>query len=147
MSQKRNKKGHPALRVFVKTLLVILLIGGGRLAAFRYVRPLKKAVVNEVVKEAAQEAVVSSGGYISEEQVQQALNSMSSDDREKLETILDDHADPSTISRIGSYVASGDYNSAYDYAKETLSPEEMQELQDLYSKYIGTLSSGDVSLP
>ena len=29
MSQKRNKKGHPALRVFVKTLLVILLIGGG----------------------------------------------------------------------------------------------------------------------
>ena len=134
MSQKRNKKGHPALRVFVKTLLVILLIGGGLLAAFRYVRPLKKAVVNEVVKEAAQEAVVSSGA-------------MSSDDREKLETILDDHADPSTISRIGSYVASGDYNSAYDYAKETLSPEEMQELQDLYSKYIGTLSSGDVSLP
>ena len=145
MSQKRNKKGHPALRVFVKTLLVILLIGGGLLAAFRYVRPLKKAVVNEVVKEAAQEAVVSSGGYISEEQVQQALNSMSSDDREKLETILDDHADPSTISRIGSYVASGDYNSAYDksYASAAAYLEKYPSISFILDIHRDAISDAD----
>ena len=152
MARRRYRKSHP-FRKFIITLLVVLAAG----TAFLWqAGPLKQKVAQKVgtqIMETAADSVAgkiaeASGGAISKEaakqEIQQGLDTMSSEDKETLTGIVENHMDSKAVSEITGQVLQGNVQEAAKSAAEELTPEEYQKLQELAQKYLGeSLPAGE----
>ena len=152
MARRRYRKSHP-FRKFIITLLVVLAAG----TAFLWqAGPLKQKVAQKVdtqIMETAADSVAgkiaeASGGAISKEaakqEIQQGLDTMSSEDKETLTGIVENHMDSKAVSEITGQVLQGNVQEAARSAAEELTPEEYQKLQGLAQKYLGqSLPAGE----
>ena len=143
--RRRYRKSHP-FRNFIITLLIVLASG---VVILWQAGPLKQKVAQKVgtqIMETAADSAASkiaeaSGGAISEEaakqEIQQGLDSMSSEDRESLTEIVENHMDSKSVSEITGQILQGNIQEAAKSAAEELTPEEYQKLQEIAQKYLG----------
>lgn len=134
-SRKRRKsRAFQKLIVIVIVLIIVVLV-----SFFCIFRPLKERLVSTV----AQELITSQlpSGTLSDADAEAILDSMSPEDRAMIEDIISSHISAGTISDIMSYVSSGDMAGLRDYARNSLSEEEMNHLLSIYEKYQDTIDS------
>lgn len=146
MSRYKRRRRHHPIRNFIITLLLVLIAGG---AVLWQLGPLKHKtaelvgtkIIESAADSAASQIASASGGTVTEaearQQIEQGLNSMESEDREKLTDIIENHMDSTTVADIAGQVMSGDIQGAEEAAAGELSAEEYQQLQELAQKYLG----------
>lgn len=133
--KRKKKKKH----VFAVTLFRTVLILGILAAAFYIGKDfLKKkieekaaeTIVNEMTKSDAAQTTLPDG-----RSAQNVYNSMSEDDKETVQNIVDNHMDAKTAKELQKYASSGDTESLKQYADDNLTEEEKAQLEELYEKY------------
>lgn len=136
MAKRRKKKSSGAKLVQFLLMLVILglVIFIFKIAVWDAI--LKKKAVNYAVSSVIEQVAASSGVSVTSEEVEEVLNSMDPEDQEKLNTIIEENVDSEAVSTISSYVSNGDMESAAEYVQENLSEENVEDLQELYDKYL-----------
>ncbi|SHI80304.1 hypothetical protein SAMN02745229_03656 [Butyrivibrio fibrisolvens DSM 3071] len=136
MAKRRKKKSSGAKLVQFLLMLVILglVIFIFKIAVWDAI--LKKKAVNYAVSNVIEQVAASSGVSVTSEEVEEVLNSMDPEDQEKLNTIIEENVDSEAVSTISSYVSNGDMESAAEYVQENLSEENVEDLQELYDKYL-----------
>lgn len=136
MAKRRKKKSSGAKLVQFLLMLVILglVIFIFKIAVWDAI--LKKKAVNYAVSNVIEQVAASSGVSVTSEEVEEVLNSMEPEDQEKLNAIIEENVDSEAVSTITSYVSNGDMESAAEYVQENLSEENVEDLQELYNKYL-----------
>lgn len=137
MSKKKKKKKsiiHKILPVvFTLLIIAVILI----LTKIYVYEPFKKQAVSTLTEKLFQSQIsadttLPDGTTVNAKEI---LDSMSSDDQETVQDIIDNHISPSTIKEASSYLSSGDTEGLKNYAESMLSDSEIQEVEDLYEKY------------
>lgn len=145
MSNRRRKKNTGAKII---QFLLILIILGLVIFIFKIAvwdSMLKKKAVNYAVSNVIEQVAASSGVSVTSKEVEEVLNSMDPEDQETLNTIIEENVDQEAVSTITSYVSNGDMESAAEYVQENLSEENVEDLQQLYDKYLAD-EYGDIDI-
>ena len=145
MSKRRKKKSSGAKLVQFLLMLVIL---GLVIFIFKFAvwdGILKKKAVNYAVSNVIEQVAASSGVSVTSEEVEKVLDSMEPEDQEKLNAIIEENVDSEAVSTVTSYISSGDVESAAQYVQENLSEENVEDLQELYDKYLAD-EYGDIDI-
>ncbi|PWT26976.1 hypothetical protein [Butyrivibrio fibrisolvens] len=145
MSNRRRKKNTGAKLI---QFLLILVILGLVIFIFKIAvwdSMLKKKAVNYAVSNVIEQVAASSGVSVTSKEVEEVLNSMDPEDQETLNTIIEENVDQEAVSTITSYVSNGDMESAAEYVQENLSEENVEDLQQLYDKYLAD-EYGDIDI-
>ena len=145
MSNRRRKKNTGAKLI---QFLLILVILGLVIFIFKIAvwdSMLKKKAVNYAVSNVIEQVAASSGVSVTSKEVEEVLNSMDPEDQETLNTIIEENVDQEAVSTITSYVSNGDMESAAEYVQEKLSEENVEDLQQLYDKYLAD-EYGDIDI-
>ena len=131
MSRRRRKK-RSAAGVFLKTLVIVLVIAGILFYAKGFVKQKVEDKVAETVVDqiATSDVSLPDGGSAGK-----IYSSMSTEDQEKVKKIVDNHMNTEAASKVQQFVTSGDKEGLKQYAQESLTQEEQDELQELYNKY------------
>jgi hypothetical protein len=87
---------------------------------------IAETVVNEAIKQYAGDSA---------EDVQKVMDSVTAEDKEKVTEILTDNLSLEAIDDVKSYVSNNDVDGLMEYAQETLTAEEYNELTDIFQKY------------
>jgi hypothetical protein len=145
MSNRRRKKNTGAKLIQFLLILVILglVIFIFKIAVWDSL--LKKKAVNYAVSNVIEQVAASSGVSVTSKEVEEVLNSMDPEDQETLNTIIEENVDQEAVSTITSYVSNGDMESAAEYVQENLSEENVEDLQQLYDKYLAD-EYGDIDI-
>ncbi len=145
MSNRRIKKNSGAKLIQFLLILVILglVIFIFKIAVWDSI--LKKKAVNYAVSNVIEQVAASSGVSVTSKEVEEVLNSMDPEDQETLNTIIEENVDQEAVSTITSYVSNGDMESAAEYVQENLSEENVEDLQQLYDKYLAD-EYGDIDI-
>ena len=145
MAKRRKKKSSGAKLVQFLLMLVILglVIFIFKIAVWDAI--LKKKAVNYAVSNVIEQVAASSGVSVTSEEVEKVLDSMEPEDQEKLNAIIEENVDSEAVSTISSYVSNGDMESAAEYVQENLSEENVEDLQELYDKYLAG-EYGDIDI-
>ena len=137
MAKKKKKKKsiiHKILPVvFTLVIIAVILI----LTKIYVYEPFKKQAVSTLTEKLLQSQIsadttLPDGTTVNAREI---LDSMSSDDQETVQDIIDNHISPSTIKEASSYLSSGDTEGLKNYAESMLSDSEIQEVEELYEKY------------
>ena len=145
MSNRRRKKNTGAKLI---QFLLILVILGLVIFIFKIAvwdSMLKKKAINYAVSNVIEQVAASSGVSVTSKEVEEVLNSMDPEDQETLNTIIEENVDQEAVSTITSYVSNGDMESAAEYVQENLSEENVEDLQQLYDKYLAD-EYGDIDI-
>jgi len=142
MSKEKGKKRRSGLGVlillaFVAVVLLIIYMNLERREDGSIKNPITSAaagvVSDKVIEKVIKEEAVKYGA--SEEQIQQVLDSVSEEDKETVQNIVEEHMTEETVDEIKDAISTGDTATLIDYANESLSDEEKQQLFGLYEKY------------
>lgn len=132
MSRKKRKK-HTGLKIFL-FLVVICIVGG--IVSWKQIKSVTSQKAAEVVVEKLLDSKISSDkavyGNLSAKDI---YNSMDDADKQVVTDIITDHMTPENIKNVEQYVTSGDTAGLEQYAKDNLSTEETQTIQNMYEKY------------
>lgn len=139
MTYTSKRKTHLGLKVFL-WIVVILVIIGIAVKFFIY-DPLKEKAVSALAEKLIQSEIASDTDATSDINAEEVLDSMSDEDKDTLNQLIDDNISADTISDVSSYLANGDTDGLKEYAKDTLSDDELQEVKDLYEKYKDELTT------
>jgi hypothetical protein len=122
---------------FARFLLVLaILICVGILFKLTVWDGLKKKAVRYAAGEAVERIISSSGASISREEIEEKIDSMDQEDQDRLESIIENHIDAGTVRDVTGFVTSGDIEGAQKYVEQKLTKEDIEELEDLYNKYL-----------
>lgn len=128
-----EKKKHSGLRRFITVIVIIgvICLGGWYLTTHVLKQKVESVVTDRLLNEAIQSAGMDS------ETVQEIVNSMDPEDKQKVEDIVDDHVNTETIKDVQGYISDGDTQGLKQYAKSQLSDQEQAELYGIAKKYAG----------
>lgn len=129
---KKRKKKKSFLGTVFKTIVILGIIALIIYFAGGYV---KKKIEEKAAQEIVNQLAASDTALPDGESAKDVYNSMSDEDKQKVQDIVDNHLDAKTASDIQSYVTKGDTEGLKDYARQNLSSDEQQELLEMYDKY------------
>ena len=137
MSKSKKRGRSRALQKFIMIIVILVIVF--LISFFCVYRPLKQHFISAV----AQELIASqiSSGELSDDDIQAILDSMSEEDRSVLEDIINSHFSISSLSDILSFLRSGDLAGLRDYARNSLTEEELTQIRAIYNKYEDTINS------
>ena len=130
----KKRKKTPKIRVVILILELVALVA---LLLYFGKTKIEKTIVHKTTDQVIETIVTDQARKMgaSDAEVQQVLNQITEDDKQVVEEIVLNHFDSDTIDKGTEYVLSGDVEGLKQYASQTLSPEETQELMNLYEKY------------
>ena len=126
---KKKKSALPTLLGVLAALVVIVAVG-----YFVVFRPLKSKVVDTVAEKAITSVAEQAG--VDASQATELYNSMDEEDKEVVQDMIEEHADAETVQKAVDLYKNGDTAALKDMAQSELSDEEINELKDLYQKYV-----------
>ena len=121
--------------VFLLLIIMLLLIAYLILSGKGNSNPVTQGIQREVTKQAVDKVITEqSGGEVSLGEIEKQ---MSEDDAETFNEIVDKYSDSGLVSEAISVYSSngGDLGATADELKDKVSPEDIEALQELYSKY------------
>ena len=132
MAKRRRRRRHNFAGIFIQILIVLLIIGG----LIYYGRGFVKQKVEDKVAESIVTQIAGSESSLSNgKSAGEVYQSMSTQDQKKIQTIVDDHLDSQTASKVQQYITKGDTQGLKEYAQNSLTTEERAQLKELYEKY------------
>ncbi|MBQ9512054.1 MAG: hypothetical protein IJR58_02555 [Lachnospiraceae bacterium] len=96
---------------------------------------LKKKAASYATQKAVEVIVRESGARVEQEQIKEIYETLPEEDRQTVESIVEEHINAQTAAEVTTYLQNRDKEGLKQYAEETLSEEELQELKQLYDKY------------
>ena len=121
--------------VFLFAIVIILLVG------YFVALPKKKTKAAGVVAEKLLESQITSDtSAIAGVNAQEILDAMNDTDRATVDQIITNHMSADTMKEASSYITSGDTAGLKQFAKDTLTASELEQIKELYNKYKGQVS-------
>ena len=121
--------------VFLFAIVIILL------ASYFVALPKIKTKATGIVAEKLLESQITSDtSAIAGVNAQEILDAMSDTDRATVDQIITNHMSADTMKEASSYITSGDTAGLKQYAKDTLTASELEQIKELYNKYKGQVS-------
>lgn len=138
MSRKRRKK-HTGLKILL-FILVICIVGG--IVFWKQIKSVTSQKAAEVVVEKLLDSKISADKAVyGDLTAKDIYNSMDDADKQVVTDIITDHMTADNIKNVEQYVTAGDTAGLEQYAKDNLSTEETQTIQNMYEKYKDQLNS------
>lgn len=119
--------------VFLIAIVIILLIG-----YFVALPKIKTKAAGVVAEKLLESQISSDNSAIAGINAQEILDAMSDSDRATVDQIITNHMSADTMKEASSYITSGDTAGLKQYAKDTLTASELEQIKELYNKYKGT---------
>ncbi len=119
--------------VFLIAIVIILLVG-----YFVALPKIKTKAAGVVAEKLLESQISSDASAIAGVNAQEILDAMSDTDRETVDQIITHHMSAETMKEATSYITSGDTAGLKQYAKDTLTESEMEQIRELYNKYKST---------
>ncbi|MBP7348450.1 MAG: hypothetical protein KA965_07190 [Butyrivibrio sp.] len=96
---------------------------------------MKQKVEDKVAESIVTQIAGSESSLSNGKSAREVYQSMSTQDQKKIQTIVDDHLDSQTASKVQQYITKGDTQGLKEYAQNSLTTEERAQLKELYEKY------------
>ncbi len=132
---QRSSAGKWAAIVVLLLFIMAMLIGYLIISGNGNSNPVTQEIQREVTKKAVDKVITEqSGGNVSLGEIE---SQMSEDDAETFNDIVDKYSDSGLISEAISVYSSngGDLGATADELRDKVSPEDIETLKELYSKY------------
>ena len=121
--------------VFLFAIVIILLV------SYFVAQPKIKTKAAGVVAEKLLESQITSDtSAIAGVNAQEILDAMNDTDRATVDQIITNHMSADTMKEASSYITSGDTAGLKQFAKDTLTASELEQIKELYNKYKGQVS-------
>ncbi|WP_455193759.1 hypothetical protein [Eubacterium ramulus] len=121
--------------VFLFAIVIILLVG-----YFVALPKIKTRATGVVAEKLLESQITSDTSAIAGVNAQEILDAMSDTDRATVDQIITNHMSADTMKEASSYITSGDTAGLKQYAKDTLTASELEQIKELYNKYKGQVS-------
>ena len=121
--------------VFLFAIVIILLVG-----YFVALPKIKTKATGIVAEKLLESQITSDTSAIAGVNAQEILDAMSDTDRATVDQIITNHMSADTMKEASSYITSGDTAGLKQYAKDTLTASELEQIKELYNKYKGQIS-------
>lgn len=121
--------------VFLFAIVIILLVG-----YFVALPKIKTKATGVVAEKLLESQITSDTSAIAGVNAQEILDAMSDTDRATVDQIITNHMSADTMKEASSYITSGDTAGLKQYAKDTLTASELEQIKELYNKYKGQVS-------
>ena len=121
--------------VFLFAIVIILLVGD-----FVALPKIKTRATGVVAEKLLESQITSDTSAIAGVNAQEILDAMSDTDRATVDQIITNHMSADTMTEASSYITSGDTAGLKQYAKDTLTASELEQIKELYNKYKGQVS-------
>ena len=131
--KKKSTHSHHCLQKLIVAIIAIVIII--IIAKVYVVTPLRERATDKMAEKLIQSEIAKDTSLPEGVQAQEILDSMSEEDRTEIQQIVEANMSPETFAKASSYLAAGDTEGLKEYAKATLSEEELQQIKDLYVKY------------
>ena len=129
----QDRKGS----AFGRFLVTLMIFGIVVFIFIKYAFPIIKQETKKVAAKKTVEVLTDNIDKIAgdNEQIKEAVENMSEEDKETLAGIIENHMDAESTAQVIEYVNEGNKEELLKYAAENLTQEEMMELMEMYSKY------------
>ena len=121
--------------VFLFAIVIILLVG-----YFVALPKLKTKAAGVVAEKLLESQITSDTSAIAGVNAQEILDAMNDTDRATVDQIITNHMSADTMKEASSYITSGDTAGLKQFAKDTLTASELEQIKELYNKYKGQVS-------
>lgn len=120
----------------IKTFVLILfLVVGGVYASSFFLKEKTNDKIKDMIIE-KQLTTLASKDNLSQEQINSLIEIISdSEELKKVENLLSEHLDSSTLSKANEYINKADIKGLKKYIQSILSSKELKEIKNMYSKY------------
>ena len=121
--------------VFLFAIVIILLV-----SYFVALPKIKTKATGIVAEKLLESQITSDTSAIVGVNAQEILDAMSDTDRATVDQIITNHMSADTMKEASSYITSGDTAGLKQFAKDTLTASELEQIKELYNKYKGQIS-------
>lgn len=121
--------------VFLFAIVIILLV-----SYFVALPKIKTKATGIVAEKLLESQITSDTSAIAGVNAQEILDAMNDTDRATVDQIITNHMSADTMKEASSYISSGDTAGLKQYAKDTLTASELEQIKELYNKYKGQVS-------
>ena len=121
--------------VFLFAIVIILLVG-----YFVALPKIKTNAAGVVAEKLLESQITSDTSAIAGVNAQEILDAMNDTDRATVDQIITNHMSADTMKEASSYITSGDTAGLKQFAKDTLTASELEQIKELYNKYKGQVS-------
>ena len=121
--------------VFLFAIVIILLVG-----YFVALPKIKTKAAGVVAEKLLESQITSDTSAIAGVNAQEILDAMNDTDRATVDQIITNHMSADTMKEASSYITSGDTAGLKQFAKDTLTASELEQIKELYNKYKGQVS-------
>ena len=121
--------------VFLIAIVIILLV-----SYFSALPKIKTKAAGVVAEKLLESQITSDTSAIAGVNAQEILDSMNDTDRATVDQIITNHMSADTMKEASSYITSGDTAGLKQFAKDTLTASELEQIKELYNKYKGQVS-------
>lgn len=121
--------------VFLFAIVIILLV-----SYFVALPKIKTKATGIVAEKLLESQITSDTSAIAGVNAQEILDAMNDTDRATVDQIITNHMSADTMKEASSYITSGDTAGLKQYAKDTLTASELEQIKELYNKYKGQVS-------
>lgn len=128
-----KKKGSGMAKVLIIAIIIIAIVG----VVFKFFvyDNLKEKAIDKVSENLIEQVLRQDGLPVDSQEIQHIIDSISKEDKKKVEKIFNEEFGVSSIPKITEYVTNRDINGLKEYAKEKLSDDQLTELYQIYRKY------------
>ena len=120
--------------VFLFAIVIILLV------SYFVALPKIKTKAGIVAEKLLESQITSDTSAIAGVNAQEILDAMSDTDRATVDQIITNHMSADAMKEASSYITSGDTAGLKQFAKDTLTASELEQIKELYNKYKGQVS-------
>ncbi len=121
--------------VFLIAIVIILLVG-----YFAALPKIKTRAAGVVAEKLLESQITSDTSATAGVNAQEILDAMNDTDRATVDQIITNHMSADTMKEASSYITSGDTAGLKQFAKDTLTASELEQIKELYNKYKGQVS-------
>ncbi|MGN0292293.1 MAG: hypothetical protein ACI4C5_10175 [Lachnospiraceae bacterium] len=116
-------------------ILLIVIIVIGLILRFVVYDKAKAKITSAIATKLLEEQMPEGVSQQQVETAQQIYDSLSNEDRGKVEDLIESKVDAKTVADVSTYLKNNDKEGLKEYVKSTFSEQEIQEIRDLYQKY------------
>ena len=121
--------------VFLFAIVIILLV-----SYFVALPKIKTKATGIVAEKLLESQITSDTSATAGVNAQEILDAMNDTDRATVDQIITNHMSADAMKEASSYITSGDTAGLKQFAKDTLTASELEQIKELYNKYKGQVS-------
>lgn len=135
MAYPHKRHRFQKIIVFLFAIVIILLV-----SYFVALPKIKTKATGIVAEKLLESQITSDTSAIAGVNAQEILDAMNDTDRATVDQIITNHMSADTMKEASSYITSGDTAGLKQFAKDTLTASELEQIKELYNKYKGQVS-------